>query len=616
MSELERDIQKYQKAYYDGNPIISDEEFDKLWDRLKVEYPDSELLKNVGKDTIKGKKVKHKLLMGSQEKFNNEADLRKWIKNENIKFPIIISDKLDGNSISCIYENGNLKYGVTRGDGYYGEDVTRQILQIPHIPHYIEGFDGAVRGELICFNDVFYEKYSSFKNPRNFVAGAIKNESFENYSDFHVIMYDVTGINTELEKLNWLKEKGFEVVNYSIANSVEDIISTRNSINPKDPNRLYNIDGIVLKQNEDDPSDLKEMRPKKQRAFKWVDEGIETVLREVEWSRCGSTYTPVGIFDPIEIEGSTVTRASLCNLSLIKEMNLKIGDIILVTKRGMIIPKIEEVVDHTGNEDITPPTTCSICGSPLNITDTKITCSNNKCEGNSEHKLSKWLNILDIKGFGTVMRSDFKDYNIYNISDLYDEEKVNYMIENYGSVNCKKAFNDLYNKKDITLDKFIAGFDIEGIGVEIVKTLIDAGYNTLDKILNLKVEDLLNIRGWSNIRSEEFLNGILLNEEEMIYLRNKINLIEEDDNIKENKETMGNSLEGMRICVTGKLENYTRKQIEDFIKEHGGTMDKSVTAKTDILVTNDQSTGTSKLKAAFEFGTKIMDENEFMSLAN
>lgn len=613
MNDLEKEIQKYQKAYYDGNPLISDTEFDKLWDRLKVEYPESILLKNVGKDTVKGKKIKHRMLMGSQEKFNNEVDLRKWINNEDIKFPVIISNKLDGNSLSCIYENGNLKYGVTRGDGYYGEDVTRQILQIPHIPHYIEGFNGAVRGELICFNSIFNEKYSNFKNPRNFVAGAIKNESFTDYSDFHVIMYDVTGITTELEKLEWLKDKGFEVVDYWIANSVEDIINIRNSIDPKDPNRLYNIDGIVLKQNEDDPLDLEEMRPKKQRAFKWVDEGAETVLRDVEWSRCGATYTPVGIFDPIDIEGSTVSRASLCNLSLINEMNLKIGDTVLVTKRGMIIPKIEEVVDHTGTEEIIPPTVCSLCGSPLTITDTKITCSNSKCEGNSEHKLSKWLDVLDVKGFGNVMRSDFKDYGIYNISDLYDEEKVNYMIDNYGSINCKKAFNDLYSKKDISLSKFIAGFDIEGIGVEIVNTLIDEGYTTLESILNLKVEDLLKIKGWSNIRSEQFANGILVNEEEMLYLKNKINLIE-----KVNKEynNMGKSLEGMRICVTGKLENYSRKEIEAFIKEKGGVMDKSVTAKTDILVTNDQTTGTSKLKNAFEFGTKIMDENEFMSMVN
>ena len=611
MTKLESDILKYQKAYYDGNPLISDTEFDKLWDQLKIENPNSELLNKVGRDTVKGKKIKHSMLMGSQEKFNNEADFRKWIKNENIKFPVVTSLKLDGNSLSLQYVNGNLTYGVTRGDGYYGEDVTRHILQIPHIPHYVEGFTGAVRGELICFNDVFKEKYSNFKNPRNFVAGAIKNESFANYSDFHVITYDVTGINTEIKKMVWLKDKGFEVVEYKVCNTAEEILEYRDSI---DISSLpYNIDGIVLKQNEDDPNDLQEMRPKKQRAFKWIDEGMETVLTDVEWSRCGSTYTPVGIFEPIDIEGSTVSRASLCNLSLIKDMNLKIGDTILVTKRGMIIPKIEEVVDHTGTIDIEPPRICSLCGSELTITDTKITCSNPNCEGNSEHKLSKWLNVLDVKGFGTVMRADFKDYDILTISDLYDEEKVDYMIDNYGSINCKKAFDDLYSKKEMSLEQFVAGFDIEGIGIEIVKTLTDAGYDTLEKLLNLRVEDLLKIRGWSNIRSEQFVNGMLINEEEMLSLRNKVIIMEKKE---ENNNMSTNSLEGLRICVTGKLVNYTRNQIEEFIKEHGGKMDKSVTPNTDILVTNDQTTGTSKLKNAFEYGTKIINEEELMSMAD
>ena len=216
--ELESRIKHYQKAYYDGHEEISDDEFDKLWNELETNYPDSDLLKAVGEDSVSNTKIKHLMLMGSLSKFNTEEGLRDWVKKESIIFPVQVSNKIDGNSCELQYKDGKLLYAVTRGDAVYGEDITLKALGMPSIPNTIPTNDYlAVRGEIVMNKNVFESKYSSdFKNPRNLTAGLLKNEDFKDYGDLRFIAYDLHNEKcpeaTEKGKLQTLELFGFEVV--------------------------------------------------------------------------------------------------------------------------------------------------------------------------------------------------------------------------------------------------------------------------------------------------------------------------------------------------------------------------------------------------------------------
>lgn len=623
---LENRIKRYQREYYKGTPLISDEEFDKLWDELKDKYPDSKLLREVGSDlkADTGKKQRHYMLMGSQDKFNNPEDLHKWLVSEDIQFPVVVETKADGISIELQYLNGELICALTRGDGYEGENVTSALALVNGVPRYgvanLDGtkFTGAVRGELLIERHLFERKYGeSFKNPRNFVAGAVKNEKFRNFSDLMLVAYDVYSSQNnywvcarEDRKIEFLKNNNFIPVDHWGCKTEQGIVELWKKYDSR--SFTYDADGLVIKQNQVDFNDYKELRPKKQHAFKWQDEGEITTVLDVEWSRSGTTFTPVAILEPVDIEGSTVSRASLANPSLIKDLGLKIGDRVLVTKRGMIIPKIEKVVEksETGKE-IEIPSVCPVCGAELKLEEKILYCPNPKCHGNQEHRIAKWLGVLDVKGFGSVMQKDLAVWDIHTIPDLYDAGKTVKMMNEYGSINCRKAFNDLNSKSNITLEQLIAGFDIPGIGTELVGELVKAGYNTVDKILNLSLDQIVAVNNWSTSRAADFLSGLSEVSSDIRTLVDKgyVTIIEPTK-----QEDSEGALKGLHICVTGKLEHFSRKQIEEFLKQNGAIADSGVTSKTDILVTNDQFSGSSKLKNAAKFGTRIISERELMGM--
>lgn len=607
--ELESKIKHYQKAYYDGHEEISDAEFDKLWNELESNYPDSELLKVVGEDSV-GRKIKHLMLMGSLSKFNTEEGLRDWVKKESISFPVQVSNKIDGNSCELQYKDGKLLYAVTRGDAVYGEDITIKALGMPSIPNTIPTNDClAVRGEIVMNKNVFEAKYSSeFKNPRNLTAGLLKNEEFTDYEDLRFVAYDLYNSScpeaTEKGKLQTLELYGFDVVECVYCNSIKEILDYRETRSPRD--REYALDGLVLKQNVVDPNDAYEIRPKKQHAFKWIDISETTILRDVEWSMTGTTLTPVAIFDPVELEGTTVKRASLANPSYIEKLNLHIGDTIRVVKRGQIIPKVEEVVSYavTGKE-IKLPEICPVCGEKLTLHNSRLTCENPSCNGRRSSRTAKWLSVNDVKGFGPVF---VNKYSVASLTDLYDEEIRQSIIEEEG-VNAVKGFSDLDKKtRTISLAKFIAGFDIYGIGVELAQTIVDAGV-VFDELFTLSEGRLTEIPGWSSTRASIFLSGIKENEEDMKSLARILK-------IEEPKQSENSPISGMHICVTGKLEKLSRKDVEKLIKSKGANFDTSVTSNTNILVTNDVTSGSSKLNNARKYGTKIVSEEEFYELLN
>ena len=624
---LENQVLRHSFDYYVlGKPSISDAQFDKIYDELKSEFPDSSVLSTVGNDMKDGfPKAKHLMTMGSQEKIKTEDQLKDWISKKNIKFPVVTEWKLDGISIELQYEKGIFVSAVTRGDSKTGDEISSNVAKMQGVPKSIDSsFTGSVRGEILMDKNTFKEKYSDeFANPRNLASGIAKSKEGDNCEDLTVVCYDVLDINgvhkfrVESDKKLFLSLNHFITVGSFDCHDIQEILRMTNSFKEQREFYDYAVDGVVLKQDLIDSNDRENLRPEKQRAFKWEDIGEVTTLRHVEWSRSGTTYTPIAVFDTITIEGTEVSRASLANESLIHDLDLAIGDTILVTKRNMIIPKIESVIERpTDRIQIDPPTLCECCGEYLVRDNKKLYCNNQKCPGRSEHRIGKWLSLLDVKGFGFSLQEHLFANGIHDIADLYDKDLVNAARQATNlQANFDKAFKQLWSIKSISLSKFMAGFDIEGLGEKIFDNIVNSGFDTLEKILSIKDDELSKVEGIGSERISILRKSLVDLKETILetkaFLEMSGTLIEETRAVK---ETVSSPISGMKICVTGKLEKFTRKDIEKFIQDNGGISVSGVSKDTDILVTNDVTSGSSKLKNAEKFGTRIISEKDLMDL--
>lgn len=356
MTEIENMILKAQDAYYNGNPIMSDTEFDVLWDKLKEEQPDSELLQKVGEDHADGfEKVKHRIIMGSQNKANTAEEMNKWISDTH-RNKYIGQYKCDGSSLALYYENGKLVQAVSRGDGTTGDLVTSNVLKMNGVIRNLKdvNYSGSVRGEVIMTRSVKAEFFPDKANCRNAGNGVFKRKDGQDCDKLKVICYDAQTFNgsnyfkTQEKMQDWLKEQGFFVAEYKVFENLtgKECIDYITEIYDKFNELEYDIDGIVWKQNDIDINDIKsEYRPKSQIALKPARTYASTKLVDVEWSCSNGTYTPVAIFDPVNLLGTTVQRASLSNVDLMEQLGIEIGHEIIITKTGEIIPKV--VKDNT-----------------------------------------------------------------------------------------------------------------------------------------------------------------------------------------------------------------------------------------------------------------------------
>jgi DNA ligase (NAD+) len=349
MTELENNIVFAQQKYYDGEPVISDEEFDLLWDMLKIQQPDSSLLKSIGSDTSIFPKANHLMMMGSQNKAKNEAEFRKWFSKQNSK-SFIVQYKLDGASLEAQYKDGKLVKAVTRGNGSVGDDITPNAIKFIGLPKEVDpSFTGAVRGEVLMFKSDRTKYFPDMANCRNGAVGTMKQKDGAGCEHLHFISYDVYNYqcNTESEKISFLIDNGFEPVYYHTFTDVDNIIKFRNDTNNSRNDLEYDIDGIVIKCINVDEKDLLRDRPEHQIAFKFELEYADTELVEVEFRQNGKTFTPVAHVRPVQLCGTTVKQASFHNMDILDDFikrGLMIGSIVRIVKRGEIIPYVEEVM--------------------------------------------------------------------------------------------------------------------------------------------------------------------------------------------------------------------------------------------------------------------------------
>jgi DNA ligase (NAD+) len=350
LAELERLIVKYQKSYYDGEAEISDGEFDLLWDELKSLAPDSPVLKRVGEGEAGGHtvdgfpKAKHIMPMGSQDKAANPEEFRAWAEKNGLE-RFLVQYKLDGASLELQYQKGKLVRAITRGDGVIGDEITANARRMAGILEKLDiPFSGGIRGEVIMTREIWRKKYTAKANCRNAANGIMRRKDGSGCEDLTLITYDAMAndkdnfFSDEAHKIEWLEMRGFKATVTKMCNGAEDVIAYRDKVAKTRDKLPFDIDGLVVKDPVTDMADLRRARPEKQIAFKFELETAFSILRRVEWSESGATYTPIGVVDPVHIAGTTVQRANLNNPAMIRSLGLKIGSAVSVVKRGEIIP--------------------------------------------------------------------------------------------------------------------------------------------------------------------------------------------------------------------------------------------------------------------------------------
>ncbi|HTX71881.1 MAG TPA: NAD-dependent DNA ligase LigA [Rectinemataceae bacterium] len=621
VQELEALIRRHQDLYYNGQPELSDAEFDELWDELRSLDPGNAALASVGSDSADGwPKTQHLMPMGSQEKASNPEDFLLWAaKTAHPEY--LVQYKLDGASLELQYEKGQLLRAVTRGDGDVGDDISPNARHMQGVVVRLAvKFSGGIRGEVIMTHEIHDGKYADKANCRNAANGLMKRKDGQGSEDLHVICYDADGgVETadggmtppwsdELGKLEWLDAMGFTTVPMRVCRTAQDVVDYRAQIMDIRPSLPYDIDGLVVKGREIDRIDAARARPEKQIAFKFSLEEAISTLRAVEWSESGANYTPIGIMDPVRLAGTTVQRANLVNTNAISKMGLKIGSRIVITKRGEIIPKIEGCVETPGDAlPIEIPSVCS-CGTVLVDEGTRLYCPNLLCPKRSLHRLEKWLSVLDIRDFGSAILGQlFASGRVKEIADLYTltvKELAAY--DRMGELLATKILRNLKAKNSVSLASFVAGFDIEGIGTLIAEKAVAAGYDSLEKLRAVSVEELDAVDGFAEITARALIDGLRLAAPEMDRLlqTGALSIVGPQP---------GAALAGRSFCFTGEL-SMKRSEAESRVRELGGSVKSSVTKGLSYLVTNDPGSGSEKNKKARALGVSVIDEAAFLAL--
>ena len=664
--ELEELIQKHQSLYYNGEAEISDGEFDLLWDELRALSPDSPVLKKIGAGSKKiieepqneysvvvNKKsaeplvdgfpeARHLIPMGSQEKASDPQEFLAWAKKMGMEGPSLTQDnanidsltnkkgrltkrfvvqyKLDGASLELQYEKGKLVRAVTRGDGITGDEITDNARRMTGVIQKMDvPFTGGVRGEVVMTHDVWEGKYPTKANCRNAANGLMRKKDGEGCEDLNVIVYDASAsdddrfFKDELQKIQWLKQRGFQTTETKTFTTAREIIAYREKIAEEREKLPIDIDGLVVKDLETDMSDLRKARPEKQIAFKFELETAFSVLREVQWSESGATYTPIGIVDPVHLAGTTVKRANLNNPDMIRAIGLKTGSTVSVVKRGEIIPKIEglaPISNQEQTEEIALPKVCGVCKHKLVDAGTKLYCPNPACPKRLLHRLEKWVSVLDIRELGEKLLTQlFEKKRVTQIHELYTlktEELAEY--ERMGELSAEKVIRHIQTKQELSLAAFVAGFDFEGVAETTMDKTAAAGFDTLEKLRLASAADLAAVLGLGEITAEVIVKGLNECAAEMDAVL-KTGIITIAPPPSEDSQP----LRGLSFCFTGELKTMKRGDAEEKIKSLGGQVKSSVVNDLSFLVTNDPESNSSKNKKARELGIKIINEDEFLA---
>ena len=643
MKELIEVLNKASKAYYaEDIEIMSNAEYDELYDELlMLEEKTGTVLAgsptvNVGYEAVDNlPKETHESPMLSLDKTKDREALRDWLNGHEA----LLSWKLDGLTIVLTYENGTLSKAVTRGNGEVGEVVTNNAKTFINLPHKI-AYKGKliIRGEAVISYDDFNkineeipEEGAKYKNPRNLCSGSVRqlNNEITAKRNVRFIAFNYvsqSGSDTDFklrsEQFDFLKKQGFEVVEYHKV--TEDSILDKISYFAKMvANYPIPSDGLVLTYN-----DIEYGRslgrtakfPRDSIAFKWADETANTHLIDMEWSpsRTG-LINPVAIFEPVELEGTTVSRASVHNVSIVKSLMLGIGDEISVYKANMIIPQIKENFTKSGN--LTIPKFCPACSEKTQIKNENgvetLYCVNEACPAKQIKRFSLFVSrdAMKIDGLSEATLEKFISVGfIKKLSDIYklaEHKEAICNMDGFGDKSYEKLISSIEKSRDVLLPNLIYALGILNVGLSNAKIICKAFDYDIEKIKNATVDEIAVTDNIGDVIATSVFDFFHDSEKlsEFNELVNELNIL-----IPEKKETNSN-IGGKTFVITGSLNTYeNRNALKDLIESLGGKVAGSVSAKTDYLINNDVTSNSSKNKKAKELNVQIISEEDFNEL--
>ena len=629
-------LNEASRAYYaDGIEIITNFEYDEMYDELLALEDETGYIRedspsiNVGYETAAGlPKIVHEIKMLSLNKTKDRDELREWLGDQTG----LLSWKLDGLTVGLTYENGRLVQGVTRGNGIEGELITANTLVCENIPKTIPHKGRViVRGEAVIrysdfekINEAIDDTDAKYKNPRNLCSGSIRQLDPAVTAERHVRFYAFTltlsegvDMNSRRDKMEWMRSQGFDVVDYVMVdrnNLLDEIDKYEAAI----PDFDIPSDGLVLTiEDSGYAKTLGETAkyPKDSIAFKWRDQNAETVLREIEWSpsRTG-LLNPVAIFDPVELEGTTVSRASVHNINIMEDLALGIGDTVRVYKANMIIPQLSDNLTRSGKIEI--PEVCPVCGGPTRIRDDEGTktliCTNPDCLAKHvksfEHFVSR--DALNIEGLsesgllkliGTGAIRKYPD--LFRLENHRDEIVS---LEGFGEKSYDNLVASAERASHTTPARLLYGLGVPGIGVATSGVIARACRNNWNEIQNLDEDGLKDIDGVGSVMASDYVS-FFSDEDNKAMISELITMLD----IDESYEAAGTRVEGKTFVITGSLEHYSnRKELQAEIIAEGGKTTGSVSEKTDYLITNNPGSGSAKNRAARELGIEIITEDQ------
>ena len=644
IKDLVQQLNAASESYYaKDREIMSNYEYDKLYDELVeleketgVTLADSPTV-TVGYEAVDElPKERHESPMLSLGKTKSREELREWLQGN----PALLSWKLDGLTIVLTYREGKLAKAVTRGNGEIGEVITNNARTFKNLPLNIS-YTGELilRGEaVITYSD--FEKINSqitdaeakYKNPRNLCSGSVRQLNNEitakrNVRFFAFTLVKADGVDfhdSKAAQFAFLREQGFAVVEH-VAVTEENILSAIEDFEHKIEHYDIPSDGLVLTYDSisyGQSLGRTAKFPRDSIAFKWADELRETTLKEIEWSasRTG-LINPVAIFEPVELEGTTVSRASVHNISILRGLRLGIGDHITVYKANMIIPQIAE--NLTGSDNVEIPKVCPVCGQPTEIRQMNevqsLYCTNEKCPAKEIKAYTLFVSrdALNIDGLSEATLEKLIDQGfIHEYADLFRLDRYKEVItemEGFGEKSYQNMMDSIETARHTTLPRLIYGLGIANIGVANARMLCRYFNYDLERMETADVETLSAIPGVGEVIASAFVDYMRdpVNIEKMTHLKEILTI--EAPRIDENSQTLA----GLTFVVTGSLNHYaSRNDLKEVIEEKGGKVTGSVTGKTTCLINNDIASTSSKNKKAKELQVPILTEEEFLNTYN
>ena len=635
-------LNKAGKAYYqEDREIISNYEYDKLYDELEALEKETGITLagsptvSVGYEAVNAlPKETHETPMLSLDKTKEIEVLKNFVGNQKT----VLSWKMDGLTIVLTYQDGKLKKAVTRGNGIVGEVITNNAKVFKNVPLQI-AYQGELilRGEAIIsysdfekINEQIEDVDAKYKNPRNLCSGSVRQLNNEITAKRNVYFYAFSLVRAEGVDFNnsracqfeWLKTQGFDIVEYRMVDS-ENLEETIQYFSDKISTNDFPSDGLVALYDDiayGDSLGSTAKFPRNAFAFKWKDEIRETTLKEIEWSpsRTG-LINPVAIFEPVELEGTTVSRASVHNISILKELELGIGDRIEVYKANMIIPQIAE--NLTRSRNLTIPEFCPVCKEKTKIQKSNdvevLICTNPECQAKKIKSFTLFVSrdAMNIDGLSEATLEKFiLNGFIKEFGDIYELEHYKDAIiemDGFGEKSYENLIDNIKKSSHTTLPRLVYALGIANIGVANAKVLCKEFDYDLQKLMQADEETISQIEGIGSVIAKS-VTDYFKNEKNQRKLEHLLTYL----TFEEMKIETGNPLSGKQFVITGSVNQFeNRSAMKEFIEKRGGKVTGSVSKKTDYLINNDTESSSSKNKKAKELGIPILSEEDFLKLA-